>query len=108
MYKASFNQNFSRQGYCRFPKIAEYQLFIAVALCSILLDPSVRPLVRVLKHMQRHVPGLRHLNSWYLELLVSNKTERIYMYSSTCTAVHVYVYFADIHVDCVIFKCLRK
>lgn len=67
-------------------------------------------MVRVLKHMQRHVPGLRHLNSWYLELLVSNKTERIYMYSSMCAAVHVYVYmyFADIHVDCVIFKCLRK
>ena len=31
---------------------------------------SVRSLVRILKSMQSHVPGLAHLNVWYLELLV--------------------------------------
>ena len=31
---------------------------------------SVRSLVRILKDLQRHVPGLSHLNSWYIELLV--------------------------------------
>jgi len=30
---------------------------------------SVRSLVRILKDMQRHVPGLKHLNPWYIELL---------------------------------------
>ncbi|KAL5468935.1 hypothetical protein EMCRGX_G030095 [Ephydatia muelleri] len=29
----------------------------------------VRSLVRILKDLQRHVPGLSHLNSWYIELL---------------------------------------
>lgn len=33
---------------------------------------SVRSLVRILKDMQKHVPGLQHLESWYIQLLVSN------------------------------------
>ncbi len=34
---------------------------------------SVRPLVRVLRDMQDHVPGLAYFTSWYLELLVSGR-----------------------------------
>lgn len=30
---------------------------------------SVRPLVRILKDMKKHVPGLASLNPWYIELL---------------------------------------
>ena len=32
---------------------------------------SVRSLVRILKKMRGHVPGLSNLNVWYIELLVS-------------------------------------
>ena len=32
---------------------------------------SVRSLVRILKDMQKHVPGLQLVESWYIQLLVN-------------------------------------
>ena len=32
---------------------------------------SVRSLVRILKDMEKHVPGLQQVESWYIQLLVS-------------------------------------
>ena len=40
-------------------------------ICHIYLNLSVRSLVRILKDMQRHVPGLQHLEPWYIQMLVS-------------------------------------
>lgn len=37
---------------------------------NVMLLCSVRSLVRILKDMQKHVPGLQHLDSWYIQLLV--------------------------------------
>ena len=39
-------------------------------VCTVCVDFSVRSLVRILKDMQRHVPGLQHLESWYIQMLV--------------------------------------
>ena len=46
--------------------------FCGYNMCSFLnYFFSIRSLVRIIKSMKGHVPGLNHLNIWYIELIVS-------------------------------------
>lgn len=54
-----------------FPRHSHIIMLLSECYYNLNFMLSVRSLVRILKDMQKHVPGLQHLDSWYIQLLVS-------------------------------------